>query len=514
VSSRQPEPAPSPAASAPLLQEESRLRLFLRFLTIPGSSGGFYGLLVMATLIVFGEWKLGTSAVGLEHPDGGLVLLAFVAPVVVGLPWFALGVAVAVRSARLGIAPLPVLASRARQIAAGERVPIPYQERENEIGDLAAALREWEDAAALREVLLRSAPVGIFQLDSQGLVVNGNEATWAILGYRREELEGHPLLELVHPDDGHLVDQISLALTGADRAMAEARLRRGDGSWLWCSAVVAPVAGEGPAPEGFIVTLEDISERKRQAEWAAAVQREMLPTVAPALAGYELAGRCLAAQEVAGDLYDWVETEDGHLELTVADVMGKGMGAALVMAALRTALRAAPTELGPAERVERAAASMTFGSESEVVFVTLFHGRLELATGRLRYVDAGHGYCLIRRAGGEVERLAERSLPVGVGMGEVFREGEVLLGPGDLLLVCSDGLAEAEERPASVEELAVGLEPSSSAVEMVERLLHWVSGSLADDVTVVVLRRLADATARPTTVRTGGRSRREPALIS
>jgi serine phosphatase RsbU (regulator of sigma subunit) len=279
--------------------------------------------------------------------------------------------------------------------------------------------------------------------------------------------------------------------------------------------VVAPVSRDGQAEEGFILILEDISERKRQAEWASAVQREMLPTVPPPLVGYELAGRCLAAQEVAGDLYDWVDTGDGYLELTVADVMGKGMGAALVMAALRAALRAAPGELGPAERVARAAASMTLGAESEGMFVTLFHGRLELATGRLRYVDAGHGYCLIRRAGGEIERLSQRSLPVGVDMGQKFKEGEALLEPGDLLLVCSDGLAEVDEKPAAVEELAVGLEPTMAAAETVERLLHWVSGPPADDVTVLILRRLA--TSQPLAAappRSGARSGKEPAVIS
>src|SRR5205823_8266080 len=186
--------------------------------------------------------------------------------------------------------------------------------------------------------------------------------TWTTLGYRREELDGRQLVDLLHPDDRHLAERVRLALAepGAERAAVEARLRCGDGSWLWCSAVVAPVSAQGQ--DGFILILEDISERKRQMEWAAAVQREMLPARPPLLPGYELAGRCLPAQEVAGDLYDWVDTGDGYLELTVADVMGKGMGAALVMAALRTALRAAPGELGPAERVTRAAASMTLGA--------------------------------------------------------------------------------------------------------------------------------------------------------
>src|SRR2546425_11821074 len=103
VSGRRLVPPEERPISAPhLLEEESLGRLFLRFLTIPGSSGGFYGLFVMATLIVFGEWKLGTSVAGLDNPNAGTVLLAFAGPLAVGLPWFALGVGIAVRSARIG----------------------------------------------------------------------------------------------------------------------------------------------------------------------------------------------------------------------------------------------------------------------------------------------------------------------------------------------------------------------------------------------------------------------------
>src|SRR5262249_43472296 len=152
--------------------------------------------------------------------------------------------------------------------------------------------------------------------------------------------------------------------------------------------------GAGEQSVGTVAILEDITDRKRQAERAVRIQRELWPRTPPLLAGYEVAGECLAAQEVAGDLYDWVLTPDGHLELTLADVMGKGIGAALVMAELRTALRTAPPELGPAAKLALAAGSMTLGMDEDGTFVTVFHARLDPATGVVRYVDAGHGYCL------------------------------------------------------------------------------------------------------------------------
>src|SRR5207249_554310 len=82
----------------------------------------------------------------------------------------------------------------------------------------------------------------------------------------------------------------------------------------------------------FILIEEDISDRKGHAELAARVQRELLPHMVPEVEGYEVAGACLSAMEVAGDFYDWVLDDQGRLQFTVADVMGKGMGAALVTA--------------------------------------------------------------------------------------------------------------------------------------------------------------------------------------
>jgi serine phosphatase RsbU (regulator of sigma subunit) len=127
----------------------------------------------------------------------------------------------------------------------------------------------------------------------------------------------------------------------------------------------------------------------QQKEHATRIQRDLLPSSAPRIEGYDLAGSCLPAQDMAGDFFDWVLRDDGQLDLMVADVMGKGIAAALVMAALRTGLRAVAPEAGPAERVRVAARSLGLATD-DGLFVTLFQARLDLATGVLRYVDAGH----------------------------------------------------------------------------------------------------------------------------
>src|SRR5262249_19525418 len=126
--------------------------------------------------------------------------------------------------------------------------------------------------------------------------------------------------------------------------------------------------------------------------------------------------------------------------------------------------------------------------------------RLELASGCLRYVDAGHGYCLLRRAGGDLERLPTRSLPVGIG--QAFAEGAVCLRPGDTLLVCSDGLVELEAGTVPLEDLASELDPGLGAGPVVDRLVATVHGRPADDVAVLVLTRAGSSAAA---VRVAGR---------
>ena len=212
------------------------------------------------------------------------------------------------------------------------------------------------------------------------------------------------------------------------------------------------------------------------------------------LEGYQLAGTCLPAQEAAGDFFDWALTEWGELDLTVADVMGKGIGAALVMATLRAALRAAPQELGPVQRLRLAARSMPLGADDEGLFITVFQARLDPGTGDLRYVDAGHGHCAVRRASGELEKLPVRWTPLGVNPDEEYGEGKLRLEPGDTLVVYSDGLVERGDSVVELGTFEPAFEKAADAEDAVGKMLGSIPSPPADDVTVVVLRRLVEAT--------------------
>lgn len=228
---------------------------------------------------------------------------------------------------------------------------------------------------------------------------------------------------------------------------------------------------------------------------AAEIQADLLPGKAPTLEGWDLAACCVPAHKVGGDFYDWQQSPPGTLTLTVGDVMGKGIPAALLMASVRAVLRAVGASSSPAAAVQTAASVLATDLTRSGAFVTLFHAQLELATGRLRYVDAGHGYVRIWRSRGGLEKLPAKGLPLGVLDDEVYEEGEVRMDPGDVLLIYSDGLTEARPDLLSVGHITGGLAPwgPGPATAIAQSLIDGATsnGPLPDDLTVGVLRRLA-----------------------
>jgi PAS domain S-box-containing protein len=273
------------------------------------------------------------------------------------------------------------------------------------------------------------------------------------------------------------------------------------------SLFTSPVIAPDGTTLGRLYALRDVTaereaarlreERRRQLEEelqrAAQLQADLLPREAPAVPGFELAARCLPAREVGGDFFDWHEPVSGEVTLTLGDVMGKGLPAALLMATVRAAIEGVARRSPPAEAVEAVAAATERDLERAGAFVTLFHARANAATRCVEYADAGHGHDFVRRASGAVEGLPVRGLPLGVLPEQTYRGGTVQLAPGDALVVYSDGLVDARPdldlTPVSISR---ALDGAASAVAIVERLVSLAEGgpgnALPDDLTVVVLR--------------------------
>lgn len=229
---------------------------------------------------------------------------------------------------------------------------------------------------------------------------------------------------------------------------------------------------------------------------AGRVQSEMLPQTVPRLPGFDLAGRCVPAREVGGDFYDWQETRPGTLTLSLGDVMGKGMPAALLMATVRATLRAASAQNPPGDAVERVRQALDSDLRRTDSFVTVFHAHLDAAQRRVTYVAAGHGCAARIRPGGEAELVDRTGPPLGVTGAPCCRECSFVLGRGEMLVIYSDGLLETTPELAT-DPAAVGrnLRDASSAAEAVRLLLGDAGdggdgggGAVPDDLTVVALR--------------------------
>jgi sigma-B regulation protein RsbU (phosphoserine phosphatase) len=240
--------------------------------------------------------------------------------------------------------------------------------------------------------------------------------------------------------------------------------------------------------------LRDSEERRlrlrAELACAAEVQRQLLPQNYPTAAGFEFAARCLPAHQIGGDFYDWHEMATGTVTLTLGDVMGKGMAAAMLMATVRAALRAVDQTNSPAVALQLTECALIHDLANSDSFVTLFHAQLNLASRKLVYVDCGHGFVFLRRSDGRVEELLPRGLPLGVLSDEIYQEGEFTFEEGDTLVVYSDGLIDAmPEQSLDNDALADVLDGAMNVEEMVERLTGLVPSddTIPDDLTVVVV---------------------------
>lgn len=229
---------------------------------------------------------------------------------------------------------------------------------------------------------------------------------------------------------------------------------------------------------------------------AVDVQKQLLPKPLGEIPGYTVATLFESAFAVGGDFYDH-HGVTGGISLTVADVMGKGLGAAILAAGFRSALRAASTAFDQAGQrlnmsgvVASVAAQLTDDLERTGTFVTLFHATLDLESGRIAYVDAGHGIAALCRRTGDFQSLTSSDLPLGINPADDWVTHEVTMSPGDVLIIASDGLLDLLDEKAGVDDVFAFLANHRQPAELCTAVAALInSRPPADDITVVVVRR-------------------------
>ena len=223
---------------------------------------------------------------------------------------------------------------------------------------------------------------------------------------------------------------------------------------------------------------------------AKEVQTGLLPNPLADANGYEFAGFCLPSQAVGGDFYDWYEVSEG-VAFTLADVMGKGTGAAIIAATVRAVLRSASVNSDLGTAIRTAAVTLEDDLNNSGKFVTLLHARLQTQTGSLEYVDAGHGLTTIVRANGQLELLTSESFPLGLHMNEPWIVKTTTLEVGDTLISVSDGVLDLFDGTLNgLTDAASGAHKLASAQAIADALKELaIHKSVPDDVTILVIRR-------------------------
>jgi sigma-B regulation protein RsbU (phosphoserine phosphatase) len=252
-----------------------------------------------------------------------------------------------------------------------------------------------------------------------------------------------------------------------------------------------------------VMLHEQLIEKKRlegQLEVARQVQLELLPASDPQLEGFDICAWNFSTEEVSGDYYDWVSIYEDQIGVVIADVSGKGVPAALLMAFLRASLRAA-IHIGYAPHISMAKVNyLLWESIERNQFVTAFYGVLDASNRTLAYTNAGHNPPLLMDADGTARFIERGGLPLGMFRDTRYYEYYQAIEPGQILVLYTDGATEAngangEEYGRDRLEAAVRAGRHLSARDLItaiqQDVLAWTDGrGASDDMTFFIVKAL------------------------
>ncbi len=247
---------------------------------------------------------------------------------------------------------------------------------------------------------------------------------------------------------------------------------------------------------------EAAEKRQMDREFALAqeIQQRLLPDSPPEVPGYEFYGSNVPSRQVSGDYYDFRARSDGRIYAAIADVCGKGIGPALLMASLQASFHAWADELVPVPAMTGRLSDAISRRTGPDRFITFFLLLLDPASGEIEYTNAGHNQGLLVRRNGSIEELPSHGLPLALFPGRPYGSSRLSLEPEDFLCLYTDGVTEAANGPGEefgLERLKaflttqVGRDPSDVDVALSSVLEEHAAGQqFADDRTLLMIRRL------------------------
>ena len=317
------------------------------------------------------------------------------------------------------------------------------------------------------------------------------------LNYTRDTTSGREGLDViteVRARDRHLPIVVMTGWGSIDTAVEA--MRRGARSFVqkpWDDVTLVEVV-KREIEDGALSRRADERLQREQDE-ARLIQRALLPATLPALQGIRIAAMWNPASGFGGDCYDVIRFSDERVGVTIADVAGKGLPAALLMSNLQAAVRAFASDSATPQQVATSVNRLLCRNIAVGKFVTFCYLVIDRAHGRLTFANAGHNPPLLIRGTGQPQRLMTGGMVLGVMPDTIYEQHEVAIGPGDRLVLYTDGIIEAENGAGDDYGEARLIEAATAHRElapqqMLDALFSGVSqfadNNFTDDATLIV----------------------------
>lgn len=390
---------------------------------------------------------------------------------------------------------------------------------EREIREAANRAERREAREALREseqryrLLWESSPDVVFLMDAGSRILFANPAVRQVFGYSPEEVIGQRLgwfqssAGQVLPGKS-LEESMSNAVGGGQRGPSEHLAWTRDGRQIHLGVNFSHMELHGE--RRFVSFIRDVSERKKaeaelaenqeQFRVAREIQQHLFPKAPPALPGFDIAGVTYPADSTGGDYFDFLPMLHERFGFIVADVTGHGVGPALLMAETRAYLRTLAGNREDVGEILTRANGILAEDVGHERFVTLFLGRLDPKTLAFFYANAGHPAGYVLDASGAVkEEMKRTSVPLGIMPDTRYRgDAFVLLAPGDIVLLLTDGIEESTAPDDSFFGIERALDvvrarrdqPAREILEALYQAVRDFSGNApqVDDVTAILIK--------------------------